>query len=273
MGRDLDLPDRERTLGSPPPSRERALVNALRRDIQVHDRPYRLRTSETALLEHVGAFRVIDVKDLEELLYAGNASLLAQDLRSLRTQGLVQRHSIAGTDPSVRRTVVTLTRAGLDVARQQSQTSDQALYAGFVKPREVPHDASLYRMFHAERDRIEQAGGRVRRVVLDYELKRALHQQLNQPDVDPATRPAVVEALGLRIVDGSVQIPDLRLEIETAQGDVARVDLELATKHYKAGQLAAKAQAGFALYAPAGEAGRISAALEERDLMVEILSL
>jgi hypothetical protein len=273
MGRDLDLPDRQPILDPPRAGRERALVNAIRRDIQVHDRPYRLRASETALLEHVGAFRVIDLKDLEDLLYRGAATVLAQDLRSLRTQGLVQRHTIAGTDPAVRRTVVTLTRAGLDVARQQSENPGQAQYAGFVKPREVPHDASLYRMFHAERDRIERAGGRVTRVVLDYELKRALHQRLNRPDVDPATRPAVAEALGLRIVDGSVQIPDLRLETETAQGDRAHVDLELATKHYKAGQLAAKAQAGFALYAPAGEAGRLSAALEERDLIVEILSL
>ena len=78
---------------------------------------------------------------------------------------------------------------------------------------------------------------------------------------------------GLRIVDGTIQIPDLRLEYETPSGDTARVDLELATEHYKPSQLAAKARAGFTMYAPEAQAGRITAALEERDIMVEILSL
>ena len=78
---------------------------------------------------------------------------------------------------------------------------------------------------------------------------------------------------GLRIVDDTIQIPDLRLEYETPAGDVGRVDLELATEHYKPSQLAAKAQAGFTIYAPASQAGRITAALDERSITAEILSL
>ena len=75
------------------------------------------------------------------------------------------------------------------------------------------------------------------------------------------------------MVDGTIQIPDLRLEYETREGSVARVDLELATEHYKPSQVAAKAQAGFTIYAPASQTGRLSAALEERGVIAEILSL
>ncbi len=70
-----------------------------------------------------------------------------------------------------------------------------------------------------------------------------------------------------------IQIPDLRLEYQTPAGDAGRVDLELATEHYKPSQLAAKAQAGFTIYAPASHAGRITAALDERSITAEILSL
>jgi len=117
----------------------------------------------------------------------------------------------------------------------------------------------------------------VRRVVLDYELKGHIQQRLNAPGVSTeavdALRQQVASDHGLRIVDGTIQIPDLRLEYETSSGDTARVDLELATEHYKPSQLAAKARAGFTLYAPEAQAGRITAAPEERDIIVEILSL
>jgi hypothetical protein len=72
------------------------------------------------------------------------------------------------------------------------------------------------------------------------------------------------------IAPGSLQIPDLRLEVETPAGDLTRVDLELATEHCRPDHLLAKAHAGFALYASA--APYLRAVLETRDLIVEILS-
>ena len=67
----------------------------------------------------------------------------------------------------------------------------------------------------------------------------------------------------LHVVDGHVQLPDVRLEYETAAGERGRVDLELATNHYRAGQLAAKQQAGFTVYSAGGRHGR---SLAGRDL-------
>ena len=53
-----------------------------------------------------------------------------------------------------------------------------AVYHGLVKPREAKHDADLYRVYHKEAERIERAGGRPLRVILDYELKRDLNRDL-----------------------------------------------------------------------------------------------
>ena len=277
MSRDLDDDIREPSTisrsGAEP--RVERLSMELRRPIESRGRTFQLRPSELAALRQVGTFRVVDARDLERFLYGGNRTAARQDLRSLAAQGLMRRHTVAG-HRGPRLAVVSLTREGAAVARQTT-ADGQAIYDGFVKPREVPHDAALYRMYHAEAARIASAGGRVRRVVLDYELKRQVQHGLQAAGVHGASadafRAQVAAVHGLRIVDDIIQIPDLRLEYQTPGGETGRVDLELATEHYKPSQLAAKAQAGFTIYAPASQAGRITAALDERSITAEILSL
>lgn len=78
---------------------------------------------------------------------------------------------------------------------------------------------------------------------------------------------------GLTVVHGKIPLPDLRVEYETAAGELARVDLELTTGHYHGPALQAKAQAGFKFYAADGSGARLTRVLEERDITVAILSL
>ena len=65
----------------------------------------------------------------------------------------------------------------------------------------------------------------------------------------------------MKVIDGKIRLPDLRIEYETANGDAARVDLELATEHYRGEHMSAKSQAGFKIYAekasfpPGGSSG------------------
>ena len=97
--------------------------------------------------------------------------------------------------------------------------------------------------------------------MLDYELKRDYQTFLNRPD-----RPtegdggediqAFASAHQLSVIDGHLELPDLRIEYETADGRLESRDVELVTEHYSRGQLAGKARAGFALYRAAG-AGRV----------------
>ncbi len=54
---------------------------------------------------------------------------------------------------------------------------------------------------------------------------------------------------------------------------MARVDLELATEHYRGRNLAEKVRAGFSIYAHAQDAGGLRRVLDQRELTAEILSL
>jgi hypothetical protein len=194
-------------------------------------------------------------------------------MRSLRSQRLLSQQTLLHRGR--RLAVVTLTKDGQKLLRRDDQlSSGQAIYAGLVKPREAPHDAAIYRMYQAEAASIRARGGTVRRVVLDYELKRKVYAPLAKvrPQLKPeeyAKRQAeVATANGLEVVNGKIPLPDLRIEYQTRDGEMTKVDLELATDHYKASQLAEKASAGFVVY---GEGG--GAKPEDRDLISEILSL
>ena len=126
--------------------------------------------------------------------------------------------------------VVALTRRGKDssnrIGRPVSERP-QAFHAGLVKPREIAHDSQLYRLFQAEAGRIEAEGGRVERVVLDYELKRDYQTFLNRPRPARGRRSrgrhaSVRRGAWLPVVDGHLELPDLRIEFDDA-GRPARV--------------------------------------------------
>ncbi len=79
--------------------------------------------------------------------------------------------------------------------------------------------------------------------------------------------------LHLPVVHGKVSFPDLRIEYATQEMEIARVDLELATRHYHAGHLAEKARAGFQLYARSEDTAGLRRVRDEREITVAILSL
>jgi hypothetical protein len=136
-------------------------------------------------------------------------------------------------------------------------------------------------MADAERRRIEAGGGRVRRVLLDEDLKRLVYGRAAADGRDgqpsSAARQSAARAHGVPVVRGAAQIPDVRLEYETAEGTRAHVDLELVTEHYTAGAVRTKAAAGFTVYR-AGSLGGVAltgagAAPQDRNVMRDLLSL
>jgi DNA-binding MarR family transcriptional regulator len=185
-----------------------------------------------------------------------------EDLRRLAEQGLVDCRTLPINREPTR--VAVLTRDGkalLDARQDRSEDRQQRYHAGLVKPRELAHDAQLYRLYQAEAGRIEDAGGRIERVVLDYELKRDYQSFLNRADrPEIANRDEEMAAFAaahrLPIVDDHLELPDLRIEYLTSDGRLECRDLELVTEHYSRGQMSGKARAGFSLYRAAG-AGRL----------------
>lgn len=164
--RDEDERDPDRRSETVPP-RDFALPDGRERE-NVRDRGwgYRLRDTESQTLVAAGTFRVVFERDLRDGPYRGDVERLAQDVKALRAQGLLERRTIASDDRGHSMGVLALTERGraLLEARRDHDPDDgpgQAIYAGWHKPAEVIHDASLYRMFQVEAAAIEDRGGRI----------------------------------------------------------------------------------------------------------------
>jgi len=242
----------------------------------VRDRAYLLRDSEIHSLKEIGTFRVIPVSDLGKFAYDANRERMEKDIRALVRQSLLKDTTLEISRKKKLR-VVTLTKAGHRVLKNSNQVpDDQPIYHGLVKPREVKHDADLYRLYQKEAARIERAGGRPVRVLLDYELKRNLNRDLALlgPNKDNADRKReVAQKHGLQVVNGKIPVPDLRVEYESPELELRHVDLELATRDYRPRAMAEKASAGFSLYGRSEDASRLRRVLDEREITAGILSL
>jgi DNA-binding MarR family transcriptional regulator len=245
--RDLDLP-RGR-------SRERVRVN---------EREYRLSGDDVRTLATVGAFRVVPAGELREPS-AKTPTRPARDLERLRDQGLVQ------TTPYVvgrtRTTLVTLTaegRAFLEQARRPGSHDDrQSFYVGISKPRELAHDSRVYSAYERSAERLVDRGARIRRVVLEEELKRDYQRFLQaetrerrecggSTERDPDVVARWAQEHQLPVNDGHVELPDVPLEYQDRDGRRAVEDIEVVTPHYRGAHAAAKVSAGFTCYRAAG---------------------
>ena len=247
------------------------------RDHPTRERTYDLRDSEVQTLADIGAFRAIKTEDMVQYRYDGDTRQARRDLKHLLDQGLVQTRK---TYPE-RNVYVGLTRKGRSYIkhnRPPSAASRQVFYHGFVKRREARHDAAIYRLYQRESQRITQAGGKVKRVILDFELKASINRELAKIHALPADeqrsrRKEIAEAHGLTVVSGKIPLPDLRLEYETLDQDQTKVDLELLGGEYRQSQIANKARAGFTLYASRQDAVRLRRAIADPEIMQDILSL
>jgi hypothetical protein len=261
----------------PPLPREEQHRSALsRRAVYTdRDRSYSLRDSEIHTLSEVGRFRVVDTADLARFAYSGERSRMERDVSNLVRQGLVEQCGTSVLKQDSRQ-VLTLTRRGQHLIRHLNFVpEDQAIYSGFVKPKEADHDADLYRLYHKAAEEIEGKGGRVLRVQLDYELKEKLYRKLGKAQAGHLQRQKeeFARELHLPVVQDKVSFPDLRIEYATEGLEVARVDLELATGHYHAGHLAEKARAGFQIYARSEDTAGLRRVRDDREILTAILSL
>jgi len=229
--------------------------------------------------EHTGEvkwFRVVPADDLARFGYQGNRSQMESDVRSLTRQGLVEQRTIEGHS-SYSAKILTLTKEGHRLlVRGQLVSSRQATYHGLVKPKEARHDADLYRLYQKVAKEIERTGGKVRRVVLDFELKKDLYKALSRmrPDKDPRyERIFIASQFDLKVVDGKIPIPDLRIEYEDDCRDVRRLDLEVATRDYRPQGLGEKAKAGFHMFARQQDHDKLRRVLDTQEISARIFAL
>ena len=139
----------------------------------------------------------------------------------------------------------------------------QTFYAGLRKPRELTHDTKVYRAYQRADERLRGQGGRVRRVVLDYELKRDYQRFLHErnrgkkdcdgrPDREPAEIARWAREHELPYDDGHVRFPDARIEYEDRDGRSRHEDVEVVTTHYRGAHASSAAKSGFTCYVVVG---------------------
>lgn len=270
-GRDSASQERDREARERPDDRALEPRDVLVRELDlphghdrelVHDRErdYTLNGSESRTLATVGAFRVVSERDLRD------SRGVVGDLRHLEDQGLIHRVRVNEQERAI-----TLTKDGRTLLeRHRDSNSDvrQTFYAGADRARERTHDTQVYRAYLKAAERLQARGARIRRIVLDRELKRGYQrflQERNRGDRDSDGRPdRTPEEIqewarehGLPHFDGHVHFPDVRIEYQDVNGDVRWEDLEVTTEHYRGAHGAAAARSGFSIHATNGTGGSV----------------
>lgn len=226
----------------------------------------------------IGTFRTVDIRDLGRFAYGGNETRMNYDLESLRARGLVERKTLFRAHQEPRK-VVALTKQGHRILRKASGLrKDQATYHGYVKTREINHDADLYKVYQQAAEEIRRRGGKPVKVRLDFELKAAVQREKNAvkglPEEERAKRlEAFAREHTLTINGTTIHVPDVQLEYETRDGELERTNLELISENYRAEGIRSKAESGFTIYARSGDTARIRRALEDTHTVERILSI
>ena len=236
-----------------------------RREHDTRELARRIGARKRAATADVGLYRAVSYQDLSAQHFDGHPYATRRAVDQLVRRGLVREHQAEGPHGGTY-TVLTATPAGARVAqrvaRDAGHDAGQQTWSGLVKPAELAHDTAVYRAARHEQARIEAEGGRVTRVRIDAELKQVVARATEtaraaggRRAADEARRTAT-QALELPVREDRVQYPDAQLELEDREGRSGRVNVEVASEHYHAAAIAAKAGAGFAMHGSSGRAMR-----------------
>ena len=167
-----------------------------REHVRFRDHDCTLRGSESRTLASAGAFRVISADDLRDK-FDRPLDPRHGELWHLRDSGLVETVRLDRDT-----TAVTLTKEGRALLeshrRDEAWPERQTFNHGVQKPRELKHDAEVYRAYLEEAERLREEGANIHRVVLDNELKAEYQEfvQARNRDRDDSNGRKVHDLLG-----------------------------------------------------------------------------
>ena len=211
----------------------------------------------------VGMYRNVAYRDLADAHFEGHPYAARRAVDQMIRAGHVREHTAHGPQGGAYK-VLTLTGQGVEraerIARDQGLASQQKAWSGLVKPGELQHDVAVFRAARIEQMKLLEQGAVLKRIRIDAELKREIARATETSrarggkEAADAARFEAAETLGLPVKDGRVEYPDAQLEYTDSEGRSGRVNVEIATEHYSAKSIGAKAAAGFAVHGSNGRA-------------------
>ena len=224
-------------------------------------------------LADIGIYGSVSVRDLAEAHFGGHPYTMRRAVNAWIREGLAKESTAKG--PKGRPfTVLTLTSRGAaairDLAAEQGLDPGQHIRsaARLLQHAQLAHDTAIYRACGRERQRLLERGAAIRRVRLDGELKSAVARRSESARARDGRRAADAERhraateLGLPVDEqGRVLYPDAQIEYTDADGRSGRVNVEVASGHYRQGSVRAKAAAGFRMHANGPAGARVLRAL------------
>ena len=249
------------TKDTPAPREAQPRTDGHRREYDAREAQPRTRrtraTRDRDAIADVGMYRAVSYKDISEQHYDNHPYVTRRAVNRMVRDGKLEEHEATGPQGNTFK-VLTATERGRDDAYRAAidagHVPEQQTWTGLVKPAELSHDTAVYRAALDERARIEADGGRVVRVRLDAELKSLVATATEKARAEGGDRAAdtakaaAAQELGLPMHDGHVMYPDAQLDIEDSQGMGGRVNVEIASDHYHAAAIVAKAGAGFSMH-------------------------
>ena len=216
-------------------------------------------------LVDVGIYRVVSFTDLVKAQFDGHPYVARRAIDALKRDGFLLEHTLHGPKGTPFK-ALTLTPAGVAQASQrateQGLDPHQETWAGLVKTKELNHDLAIYPAVRVDIARLLKEGATIRRIRIDAELKRIVAKRSETARARGGKAAADLERrraaqdLGLTIDDnGKVVYPDAQIEYESPDGLSGRANIEIISDSYRAGAVAAKAQAGFSLHGTKGGRG------------------
>ena len=232
------------------------------------DRPARpIQDRLNGAMVDIGIHRAVAYRDIVDAHFDGHPYAGRRGIDKLIRSGLVKEHKAEGPQGG-KYAVLTATPAGAaltaSLAPQRGYHAQQTAWSGLGRAPDLNHDIAIYRALTDARARIEDGNGAISRVRLDAELRSTVarrSERVRATDGRAAAdreRQRVARELGLPVQpDGTVLYPDAQLEVSHGDGrEPGRVNIEIATEHYRDSAVAEKASAGFQVYAASAKASR-----------------
>ncbi len=211
------------------------------------------------VVELLAQLRVVSYRSVVDAAFDGHPHTARRGIGALEEQGLIERRSVKPigskrNGPAKAFQVLALTEKGAEACERQRREAGEPggrVWSGFVRPRELAHDAAVSDLVLSVRARVEACGGAVRGVRMEAELKGALARAEEAAGGNPGARRkarvAAAGALGVSEVDGELHLPDAVVEVTDDAGRETGIQVEVATGQYSAAQVRAKLQAGMAV--------------------------